>query len=137
MSNKAKHVSDKDVAADPVETAAVAVGHLYEAKERLKDAAVAAGGAVRSAASTAAQAVREDFKAGRESITDPLHDVASASRAAASEAKAAASAEFDVLVDKGKDLWTSAEGVIRKHPVASFGAALAAGWLIAKMVRRG
>ncbi len=137
MSSKAKSAPDKDVAADPVETAAAAVGHLYEAKERLKDAAVAAGGAVRSAASTAAQAVREDLKAGKEAITDPLHDAASASRAAASEAKAAASAEFDVLVDKGKELWTSAEGVIRQHPVAAFGAALAAGWLIARMLRRG
>lgn len=137
MSSKAKSTQDNDVAADPVETAAVAVGHLYEAKERLKDAAVAAGGAVRSAASTAAQAMREDFRAGKESITDPLHDVASAGRAAASQAKAAASAEFDVLVDKSKELWSSAEGVIRKHPVAAFGAALAAGWLVAKMVRRG
>lgn len=122
---------------DPVETAASAVGHLYEAKERLKDAAVAAGDAVRSAASTAAKAAREDLKAGKEAVTDPLHDVASASRAAASEAKAAASAEIDVLVDKSKELWTSAEGVIRKHPVAAFGAALATGWLIAKLVRRG
>ncbi len=86
---------------------------------------------------TAAQAVRDDIKAGKDAVADPLRDAASASRTAASEAKAAASAEFDVLVDKGKDLWASAEGVIRKHPVAAFGAALAAGWLVAKMVRRG
>ncbi len=45
MSSKAKNVSDKDVVADPVETAAAAVGHLYEAKERLKDADGGAGGA--------------------------------------------------------------------------------------------
>ena len=137
MSSNAKNVSGKDAAADPVDTAAAAVGHLYEAKERLKDAALAAGSAVKSAASTAAQAARDDLKVGKEAIADPLHDVASATRAAASEAKAAASAEIDVLVDKSKELWTSAEGVIRKHPVAAFGAALAAGWLIAKMVRRG
>ena len=137
MSSNAKNVSGKDAAADPVDTATAAVGHLYEAKERLKDAAVAAGSAVKSAASTAAQAARDDLKVGKEAIADPLHDVASATRAAASEAKAAASAEIDVLVDKSKELWTSAEGVIRKHPVAAFGAALAAGWLIAKMVRRG
>lgn len=137
MSKQAKTALDKDVAADPIETAASAVGHLYEAKERLKDAAVAAGDAVRSAASTAAKAAREDLKAGKEAITDPLHDVASASRAAASEAKAAAGAEIDVLMDKGKELWGTAEGVIRQHPVAAFGAALAAGWLIARLVRRG
>jgi hypothetical protein len=137
MSKQTKPVPDNDATPDPVETAAVAVGHLYEAKERLKDAAAAAGSAVRSAASTAAQAARDDLKAGKDAIADPLHDVASASRAAASEARAAASAEFDVLVDKGKELWSSAEGVIRKHPVAAFGAALAAGWLVARMVRRG
>ncbi|MCX7557132.1 hypothetical protein OS187_09920 [Xanthomonadaceae bacterium JHOS43] len=137
MSKQPKVVQETNATADPVETAAAAVGHLYEAKERLKDAAVAAGDAVRSAASTAVKAARDDLKSGKEAIADPLHDAASASRAAASEAKAAAGAEFDVLMDKGKELWSSAEGVIRQHPVAAFGAALAAGWLIARLVRRG
>lgn len=126
----------KNPSADPVETAAAAVGHLYEAKERLKDAAVAASDAVRSAASTAAEAARADLGAGKEAITDPLHDAAAASRAAASDARAAASAEMDVLMDKGRELWHSAEGMIRQHPGAAFGAAFAVGWLFAKLTRR-
>ena len=126
----------KNPSADPVETAAAAVGHLYEAKERLKDAAVAAGDAVRSAASTAAEAARADLGAGKEAINDPLHDAAAASRAAASDARAAASAEMDVLMDKGRALWHSAEGMLRQHPAAGFGDAFAVGWLFAKMTRR-
>lgn len=126
----------KDTQTDPLESAAAAVGHVHEAKERLKDAASATMDAVRSAASTAVSAVRDDLAASREAVTDPLQDVAAASRAAASEVKAAASAEVDILMSKGKDLWHSAEDVIRQHPVAAFGTAMAAGWLLAKLVRR-
>ena len=122
---------------DPMDAAASAVGHLYEAKERLKDAATAAGGAVRSAASTAAQAARADLGASKEGVTDPLHDAATAGRVAASEAKDAVGAEFDVLVEKGKGLWSSAESVVRQHPLAAFGTALAVGWLVARATRRG
>lgn len=121
--------------ADPIETAASAVGHLYEARERLKDAAVAAGSAVKSAATSAASAARDDFASHRGDIGTPLSDARGAASAAASEAGAAASAEFDHLVGKGKDLWASAENLIRERPVAAFGAAFAAGWLIAKLFR--
>ncbi len=123
-------------AGDPVESAAAAVGHLYEAKERLKDAVGAAGDAVRSAATTGAQAARADLAAGKEAITDPLHDAASAGRSAASDAKAAVGAEADRVREKGRELWDSAEGVIRQHPLAAFGAAFAVGWLVARLGRR-
>jgi ElaB/YqjD/DUF883 family membrane-anchored ribosome-binding protein len=131
-------VNKKPVSADndPIETAASAVGHLYEAKERLKDAAVAAGSAVKSAASSAANAARDDLAHSRDSIGTPLADARGAAAAAASEAGAAASAEFDHLMGKGKELWSSAETLIRQRPVAAFGAAFAAGWLIAKLMRR-
>ena len=121
---------------NPTESAASAVGHLYEAKERLKDAAGAAGEAVRSASTSAVQAARSDLKAGKESVTDPLHDAAAAGRHAASDVKAAAGAEVDRIKEKSRDLWDSAEGVIREHPVAAFGAAFAVGWLIARLGRR-
>lgn len=123
-------------AGDPVESAASAVGHLYEAKERLKDAASAAGEAARSATASASAAARSDLKAGKEAVTDPLHDAAAAGRHAAQDARAAAGAEVDRLKARSRDLWDSAEGVIREHPVASFGAAFAVGWLIARMGRR-
>lgn len=120
----------------PLDTAASAVGHLYEAKERLKDAASAATEAVRSAASSAASAARDDFSQGRQNVREPLSDAAAAGRTAAYEARDAAVAEFDVLVDKGRDLLDSATGMIRQHPMAAFGTAFAVGWLIAKFSRR-
>lgn len=126
----------KDVSADAVQSAASAAGHLYEAKERFKDAASAVVDVVKSAATTAASAAREDIGAGADAIRDPLSDAASAAGAAVSQARAAAGAEVDVMVEKGKELLASAGNAIRKHPVASFGAALAVGWLIAKLGRR-
>jgi len=114
---------------EPIEAAASAIGHLYEAKERLKDAATAAGTVVKNVASSA-------VSEGRERIGEPLSDVRSAAGAAAERAGHAVSAEFDVLVDKGKELWGSAEELIRKRPVAAFGTAFAVGWLIAKLARR-
>jgi ElaB/YqjD/DUF883 family membrane-anchored ribosome-binding protein len=122
---------------DPIESAASAVGHLYEAKERLKDAAVAAGSAVRSAAGSAASAVKQDLADSREAIGTPLADARGAAAAAATEVGHAASAEFDHLMDKGKDLLSSAESLIRERPIVAFGAAFAVGWLIAKLARRG
>lgn len=126
----------KDASTDPVQSAAAAAGHLYEAKERFKDAASAVVGAVKSAATTAASAAREDIGAGADAIRDPLSDVAAAAGAAVSEARAAAGAEVEVMMEKGKELLASTGNAIRKHPVAAFGAALAVGWLIAKLGRR-
>ena len=114
---------------EPMEAAASAIGHLYEAKERLKDAASAAGTVVKN---VAANAVSES----RERVGEPLSDVRSAAAAAAERTGHAVSAEFDVIVDKGKELWRSTEELIRKRPVAAFGTAFAVGWLIAKLARR-
>lgn len=131
-------MSTKPISTDgtPLETAAAAVGHLYEAKERLKDAAVAAGSTVKQAASSAASAARDGLYEGRSRIEEPLSDAASAASAAASEARAAAGAEVEVLLDKGKELWSGAEELIRRRPIAAFGTALAAGWILAKLMRR-
>ena len=126
----------KKASTDPVQSAAAAAGHLYEAKERFKDAASAVVGAVKSAATTAASAAREDIGAGADAIRDPLSDAAAAAGAAVSEARAAAGAEVEVMMEKGKELLASTGNAIRKHPVAAFGAALAVGWLIAKLGRR-
>lgn len=65
-----------------------------------------------------------------------LKDAASASQKAATEAKSAATAEVDELLDKGRDALCSAEALIRKHPVAAFGAAFAAGWLLSRLGRK-
>ena len=126
----------KDASTDPVQSAAAAAGHLYEAKERFKDAASAVVGAVKSAATTAASAAREDIGAGADAIRDPLSDAAAAAGAAVSEARAAAGAEVEVMMEKGKELLASTGNAIRKHPVAACGAARAVEWLIAKLGRR-
>jgi ElaB/YqjD/DUF883 family membrane-anchored ribosome-binding protein len=42
---------------------------------------------------------------------------------------------MDVLMDKGRDLLDSASELIRERPLASFGVAFAAGWIIAKLAR--
>ena len=43
----------------------------------------------------------------------------------------------DALMDKGRDLIDSAADLIRERPIASFGVAFAAGWIIAKLARSG
>ena len=45
--------------------------------------------------------------------------------------------QMDALVDKGRDLVESAADLIRERPLASFGVAFAAGWIIAKLARGG
>lgn len=64
-----------------------------------------------------------------------LKDAASASQMAAAEAGSAATAELDELLDKGRDVLCNAEALIRKHPVAAFSAAFAAGWLLSRLIR--
>ena len=54
---------------------------------------------------------------------------------AAEHAGAASREQMDVLMDKGRDLVDSAAELIRERPLASFGVAFAAGWIIAKLAR--
>ena len=42
-----------------------------------------------------------------------------------------------LLMDKGRDLIESAAELVRERPLASFGVAFAAGWIIAKLARSG
>jgi hypothetical protein len=48
----------------------------------------------------------------------------------------AAREQVDALLDKGRDLLDSAAELIRERPLASFGVAFAAGWLVAALSRR-
>jgi hypothetical protein len=57
--------------------------------------------------------------------------------AAAEHGGAAAMEQVDQLMDKGRDLIDSAADLIRERPLASFGVAFAAGWIIAKLARSG
>ncbi len=56
--------------------------------------------------------------------------------AAAAEARAELDAKLQGLLDQGKGLMNQAEDLIRSKPLASFGIAFAAGYLVAALTRR-
>jgi ElaB/YqjD/DUF883 family membrane-anchored ribosome-binding protein len=108
-------------------------GNLNEAGSHLKSAASAAGDAVRSAGSAAG----DELRLGKANVKAELSDSALSGLAAAEVGGAAAKEQMDALMDKGRDLLDSASELIRERPLASFGVAFAAGWIIAKLARSG
>lgn len=105
--------------------------NLSEAGGHLKQAAMDTGGAIKGAASAAG----DELKLGSAQIKSNLADGALAGVAAAEHLGSAAREQADELLDKGRDLLDSAAELIRERPMASFGAAFAAGWIIAKLAR--
>ena len=105
--------------------------HLGEAGAHLKSAASAAGSAVKGATGAAA----DELRLGKANMKAELSDSALSGLAAAELGGAAAKEQVDALMDKGKDLIDSAADLIRERPLASFGVAFAAGWIIAKLAR--
>ncbi|MGH8084002.1 MAG: hypothetical protein ACREPV_01825 [Lysobacter sp.] len=106
---------------------------LGEAGGHLKQAARDAGDAIKGASGAAG----DELKVGKAHVKSDLADSALAGISAAEHASAAAREQADVLMDKGRDLIDSAAELIRERPIASFGAAFAAGWIIAKLARSG
>jgi ElaB/YqjD/DUF883 family membrane-anchored ribosome-binding protein len=107
--------------------------NLSESGSHLKQAARDAGDAIKGATNAAGDEVR----LGKANLTADLADSALAGLAALEEGGAAAGEQVDQLLDKGRDLIDSAADLIRERPIASFGAAFAAGWIIAKLARSG
>ena len=107
--------------------------HLSEAGGHLKQAASDAGDALRGAASAAG----DELRIGKANVKADLADSALSGLSAAEEAGGAAREQVDALMDKGRDLIDSAAELIRERPLASFGVAFAAGWIIAKLARNG
>ncbi|MGH8031794.1 MAG: hypothetical protein ACREO8_05350 [Luteimonas sp.] len=105
--------------------------NLGEAGSHLKDAANHAGEAIRSAAAQ----IGGETRVGKAQVTADLADSALAGIAAFEEGGSAAREQVDQLMDKGRDLIDSAADLIRERPLASFGVAFAAGWIIAKLAR--
>ncbi|SEL51193.1 hypothetical protein SAMN05428989_1814 [Pseudoxanthomonas sp. GM95] len=105
--------------------------NLGEVGEHLKSAASAASDAVRGAAGVAT----DELKLGKAQVKSELSDSALAGISAAEFGGEAAREQMDALMDKGRDLIDSAAELIRERPLASFGIALAAGWVIAKLGR--
>lgn len=106
-------------------------GNLGEAGTHLKQAATAAGGAVRNAAGAAG----DELRLGKAQVKSELADGAISGLSAAEHLGGAASEQANALMDKGRDLLDSAAELIRERPLAAFGAAFAAGWIISKLGR--
>jgi ElaB/YqjD/DUF883 family membrane-anchored ribosome-binding protein len=107
--------------------------NLSESGAHLKQAARDAGDAIKGVASAAG----DEARLGKANLKADLADSALAGIAAFEEGGAAAGEQVDQLLDKGRDLIDSAADLIRERPIASFGAAFAAGWIIAKLARSG
>ncbi|MFC0676670.1 hypothetical protein ACFFGH_02225 [Lysobacter korlensis] len=110
---------------DPVMT------NLGECGTQLKQAAVDASAAVRNAASAAG----EELRLGKAAVKADLADGALAGLAAGERATQLAGEQFDELMDKGREFADAAAELVRERPLASFGVAFAAGWLISKLGR--
>jgi ElaB/YqjD/DUF883 family membrane-anchored ribosome-binding protein len=106
---------------------------LGETGSHLRQAAGHAGEAIKGAASAAGDEVR----LGKAQMKSELADGALSGIAALEQAGAASREQMDALMDKGRDLIDSASELIRERPLASFGVAFAAGWIIAKLARSG
>lgn len=71
----------------------------------------------------------------RDQITVGVADAVNSGVDAARNAKAVLDEKLEGLIDSGKDVIDQAEELIRSRPWVSFGAAFAAGYLIAKLTR--
>ncbi len=107
--------------------------NLGEAGSHLKQAAVAAGEALQGATGAAG----DELRLGKANVKAELADGAYAGLSASEHLGAAGREQVDGLMDKGRDLIDSAAELIRERPLASFGVAFAAGWIIAKLARSG
>jgi len=81
-------------------------------------------------------AAKENLGDARDALKSGVTDAMDATAAAASEAKAEIEEKLQGLLDQGKGMLTQAEDLIRSKPLASFGVAFAAGYLVAALTRR-
>ena len=77
----------------------------------------------------------KSLRLGKAQMKSELADGALEGIAAVENLGAASREQVDALMDKGRDLVDSAAELIRERPLASFGVAFAAGWIIAKLAR--
>ena len=79
---------------------------------------------------------KENLGEARDALKSGVAEAVDASAAAAREAKAELDERLEGLLEQGKGLMTQAEDLIRSKPLASFGVAFAAGYLVAALTRR-
>lgn len=81
-------------------------------------------------------AAKENLGEARDALKSGVAEAFDATSAAAGEAKAELDERLQGLLDQGKGMLTQAEDLIRSKPLASFGVAFAAGYLVAALTRR-
>ncbi|HEX4853404.1 hypothetical protein [Arenimonas sp.] len=81
-------------------------------------------------------AAKENLGEAREALKSGVNEALEAGGAAAREAKAELDEKLQGLLDQGKGMLAQAEDLIRSKPLASFGVAFAAGYLVAALTRR-
>jgi len=89
-----------------------------------------------AATATHLDAAKENLGEARDALKTGVHEALDAGAAAAREAKAELDEKLQGLLDQGKGMLTQAEDLIRSKPLASFGVAFAAGYLVAALTRR-
>jgi len=114
---------------DHVATARSKIG---EAGAHLKTAASLASVSARHAAEAAAS----ELKVGGEAIRGELGSAGEAGKQAAQEASEVAREQVDAALSKGRAFLSSGEALIREKPLAAFGIAFAAGFLLSRLARR-
>ncbi len=109
---------------------------LVEAREKLVEAASAAGNALRAAAGGAVAVARDELADGGEQVRDSLTEASDASRQAVLTAKLSAEERVDDLIAQGRQMLRTTEDFVRERPVTSLGIAVATGYVVAKLLRR-
>jgi len=82
-----------------------------------------------------AQSALDKAALARDQLTVGVADAVDSGMEAARTAKAMLDQKLEGLIDSGKDVIDQAEDLIKTRPWVSFGAAFAAGYLIAKLTR--
>lgn len=82
------------------------------------------------------ESAAESLGDAREALASGVSDALEAGAEAAREAKAELDEKLQGLLDQGKAMLGQAEDLIRSKPLASFGVAFAAGYLVAALTRR-
>ncbi|KFN50139.1 hypothetical protein [Arenimonas composti] len=79
---------------------------------------------------------RENLGEAKDALKAGVGEAVDAAGAAAREAKAELDEKMQALLDQGREMLGQAEDLIRSRPLASFGVAFAAGYLVAALTRR-
>ncbi|MFH1599220.1 MAG: hypothetical protein ABIJ73_02120 [Pseudomonadota bacterium] len=79
---------------------------------------------------------KENLGDARDALKSGVDEALEAGAAAASEARAEINEQLEGLMEQGRGMLNQAEDLIRSKPLASFGVAFAAGYLVAALTRR-